>query len=213
MFASMVSHAAKTVYVTDNLEILLRSGQGTEFKIIASIETGTPLTLIKTHKASGWNKVRTKDGKAGWVLARFLTDTPVASVRLKAANDELKKLKQENQRLSVELNNVKSSIDETISAKNKLSTERENLSQKLARIKHASENSMQILNERDQLQERVVNLERSSQKLKREKQALEDSSSQDWFLAGAAVLLCGVILGLILPRISWRRKSSSWDSF
>ncbi len=213
MFASTVSQAARTVYVTDNLEILLRSGQGTEFKIIASIETGAPLTLIKTHKASGWNKVRTKDGKTGWVLARFLTDTPVASVRLKAANDELQKLKQENERLSVELNNVKSSIDETISAKNKLTSERENLSQKLARIKHASENSMQILNERDQLQERVVNLERSSQKLKREKQALEDSSSQDWFLAGAAVLLCGVILGLILPRISWRRKSSSWDSF
>jgi len=213
LLSTTAIQAARTLYVTDNLEILLRSGQGTEFKIIASIETGTPLTLIKTHKASGWTKVRTKDGQTGWVLARFLTDTPVASVRLKSANDELEKLREENKRLSMELDGVKSSVDQAVTAKNKLSSEHENLSQKLARIKHASENSIQILDERDQLQERVVNLERSSQKLKREKQALEDSSSQDWFLTGAAVLFFGALLGLILPRISWRRKSSSWDSF
>jgi SH3 domain protein len=51
------------------------------------------------------------------------------------------------------------------------------------------------------------------QTVSHEKQTLEESTSQDWFLIGAGVLLGGIILGLILPRISWRRKTSSWDSF
>jgi len=213
LLTAALGHAAQTVYVTDRLEILLRSGQGTEFKIIAGIVTGTPLTLIKENKISGWTQVRTLDGQKGWVLARFLTDKPVASVRLKAVTEELNQLKEKNTLLSNKLATLKSNLDETATLKDTLSDERTKLSQNLAKIQHASENSLQILNERDQLQERVVNLERDLKKLKRDKQTLEDSSSQDWFMIGAAVLFSGIALGLILPKISWRRKTSSWESF
>lgn len=213
LLTATLGHAAQTVYVTDSLEILLRSGQGTEFKIIASVETGTPLTRIRENKTSGWTQVRTLDRQKGWVLTRFLTNTPVASVRLKALSENFDRLKEKNTLLSTELSALKSSLNETVTQKDTLSDERAKLSQDLAKIQHASENSLQILNERDQLQERVVNLERNLQTLKRDKQTLEDSSSQDWFMIGAAVLFSGIALGLILPRISWRRKTSSWESF
>ncbi len=213
LLTATLGQAAQTVYVTDRMEILLRSGRGTEFKIIASVETGTPLTLIRENKISGWTQVRTQDRQTGWVLARFLTNKPVASVYLKAATEKLGKLTEENTRLSSELAALKSSLDKTVTQKDTLTDQRAKLSQDLAKIQHASENSLRILNERDQLQERVVNLERNLQKLKRDKQTLENSSSQDWFMIGAAVLFSGIVLGLILPRISWRRKTTSWESF
>jgi SH3 domain protein len=72
--------------------------------------------------------------------------------------------------------------------------------------------SAQLRNERDELQERVVNVERDLQQYKLENQALKDTASQDWFLYGGLLSLFGVLLGFILPKLGWRRKSS-WDSY
>ena len=72
--------------------------------------------------------------------------------------------------------------------------------------------SSQLRNERDELQERVVNVERDLQQYKLENQALKDTASQDWFLYGGILALFGVLLGFILPKLGWRRKSS-WDSY
>jgi len=56
-----------------------------------------------------------------------------------------------------------------------------------------------------------VNVEREFESLKRENDNLINSDAQDWFLAGAGVLLFGIILGFILPKLSWRKKTS-WQS-
>ena len=79
-------------------------------------------------------------------------------------------------------------------------------------IRQASANAIQIQAERDALRERVVNLERELDTLRREKKALDEDQRQDWFMIGAGVLLGGIFLGVILPRLSWRKKSG-WSSF
>ncbi len=56
-------------------------------------------------------------------------------------------------------------------------------------------------------------MERENQQLKREKQALEDSTNQDWFLYGGILAFTGIFLGLIIPKIRWQRKTSNWDTF
>lgn len=211
--APIGSHAAKTVYVTDNLEILLRSGKGTDFKIISSLETGTPMTVLKTDKELGWTRVKAKDLPPGWVLTRFLTDKPVASTQLESATEELSQLSEKNRSISSELASYRSSSEKAESDIKDLLAEKSKLSQELNAIKNASSNAVQIMTERDQFQERVVNLERELETLKRENQILKDSSTQDWFLIGAGVLFAGIVLGLIIPRLSWKRKTSSWDSF
>ena len=72
---------------------------------------------------------------------------------------------------------------------------------------------MQLKQQRDQLQERVVNVERELQQIKRENQALQDTTNQDWFLYGGILSFIGIFLGLLLPKISWHRKTSNWDTF
>jgi SH3 domain protein len=71
---------------------------------------------------------------------------------------------------------------------------------------------VQLKNERDELQERFVSVERDLQQVKLENQALQDTANQDWFLYGGILALVGVILGFILPKLSWRRKNS-WDIY
>ena len=85
--------AAETAYVTDELEITLRTGETTGHRIVRMLPTGEKLTVLGTNPDSGYSKVRTSNGTVGFVLTRQLVDTPVARDRLAAAEAEVKALK------------------------------------------------------------------------------------------------------------------------
>jgi SH3 domain protein len=114
--------------------------------------------------------------------------------------------------LRAELAALKESKSHADHAVEDLSAELQRLNGELIAIRQAAANALQIQAERDKLQESVINLERGLEAIKREKQALENDQRQDWFLIGAGVLSGGLILGLALPRISWRKRNH-WDSF
>jgi SH3 domain protein len=59
---------------------------------------------------------------------------------------------------------------------------------------------------------RMVSLERQLQTVQQENETLKDRTARDWFMVGAAVILLGIIVGLIIPKIRFRKKSS-WDTF
>lgn len=93
-----------------------------------------------------------------------------------------------------------------------LTKDKELLDRELTALKKTASNALQIKIERDGLQERVVNVERDLQQYKLENQALKDSANQDWFLYGGGLALAGVLLGFIIPKISWGRKNT-WGSY
>ena len=49
-----------------------------------------------------------------------------------------------------------------------------------------------------------VDLDAAQQRIR----ALKERSERDWFIAGAGVLLGGMILGFIIPKIRWKRRRS-----
>lgn len=203
---------AKTVYVTDNLSLSLRSEENNQSKSIKLLPTGTPLTVLEENKASGFVRVRTSDGTEGYFPIRSTIDQPPSRLQLDAATKNLAVLQGENALLKAELATAKESITPGTSLEQSLANERDQLTRELAEIKKVSANAIQIKEQRDELQERVVNVERELEQIKLENKALQDSTNQDWFIYGGTLALVGVLLGFILPKLSWRRKSS-WDSY
>ena len=62
-------------YVSDELVIMMRSGQGEQYKIIKMLKAGTPLEVLEEGDA--YLQVRAPDGTEGYVLKQFTsTDTP-----------------------------------------------------------------------------------------------------------------------------------------
>ena len=51
------------------------------------------------------------------------------------------------------------------------------------------------------------------QTLRQERDALQAREARQWFLLGASVLGAGIVLGLVLPRLRWRRKRNDWGSW
>jgi len=203
---------AKTIYVTDNIKFTLRSSENNRSKILKMLPSGTPLTLIQ-QKSSGYSKVRTPSGVEGYILTRHTQEKPISRWYLKKANEQLTALKSENEQIKKELELLKTNTSSAQSSLQQITTERDQLRNELNELKQTAANAVQLKHQRDQLQERVITVERELQQLKRENQGLQDSANQDWFLYGGLLALFGVILGFILPKLSWRRKVSNWDTF
>jgi len=86
------------------------------------------------------------------------------------------------------------------------------LDSSLAKIRRTAANTLAIYSENDQLKGRITQLETELSQVKKENSAFKDESQRNWFMVGAGVLFGGILLGLILPRLRFRKKNS-WDSF
>jgi SH3 domain protein len=204
--------AAKKSYVTDKLEVQMRSGHSLQHKSLKLLTPGTSLTILDQDAESGYSRVRLDSGEEGWVLTRYLSAEPTARNLLDEATRKLEGALEDNRRLREELAALKSGKEGTDKASRQQQTEIERLNTELIAIRQASANALQIQAERDRLQESVIALERDLEAMRREKNALDSDYRQDWFLIGAGVLFGGVLLGVILPKLSWRKKSH-WDTF
>jgi len=196
-----IAHA-KTAYVTDQCEFTLRSGESERSKIVKMLNDGMPVNVLGDNTENGYTYIQTATGSEGFILTRFLSAQPGSRSQLETAMKKLEVIQEENKALK-----GAQATSETVGK------ERDKLSAELAELQQTSSNAIQLKQQRDQLQERVIAVERELQQLKRENQALTDSTNQDWFLYGGGLSLFGVLLGFILPKLSWRRRSSGWDTF
>jgi SH3 domain protein len=62
---------AETFYVGDEVKLTLRSGPGTDRKILDIVSTGEKMEILQDGEE--WVFVRLRNGKEGWVLKRYLT--------------------------------------------------------------------------------------------------------------------------------------------
>jgi len=203
---------AETRYVSDVLEITMRSGKGTSYGITRMLRSGTAVQVLEVDKKAGYSKIRTSSGKEGWVLSRFLMNGKAARERLAAAEKSLAELELENRKLTTAMSAL---TDEKKSLQNNLGDlegESRSVSQELAEIKRTASSALAIDSENKDLKSRLVSLERELQTVQQENQSLKDRTARDWFMVGAAVVLLGIIIGLIIPKIRFRKKSS-WDTF
>jgi SH3 domain protein len=203
---------AETLYVSDTLEITMRSGKGTNFGIIRMLRSGTSVTVLEVDKKTGYSQVRTKSGKVGWVLSRFLMKGKAARDRLAAAEKELAELELESSKMKTAMTALTQEKAVLQTQLSKLDGESRNVSQELTEIKRTASSALAIDSENKDLKSRLVSLERRLQTVQQENEGLKDRTARDWFMVGAAVVLLGIIVGLIIPRIRFRKKSS-WDTF
>lgn len=203
--ASLAPAAAQTTaYVTDELEITMRSGQGNDYRIIRLLSSGAQLEVLQ--RGETWTRVRAGDDE-GWVRSIYLQSEPGAAARLARASEQLERLRQENGELSDNLARLESELETVSAANTELEADNQRMSQ---RLQEAGE-GLQLADENKALRKQVIDLERQVQDLSRETERMADRERQDWFIAGAGVIVFGMLLGILVTRIRWRKRSSWGD--
>jgi SH3 domain protein len=210
LITPLLVSAKTTRYVSDDLEITMRNGQGTKFSIKKMLDSGTKLEVIETDPA-GYSKVKTMDGVEGWVLTRYLSNTPSARERLAAAEQRLANVELELSKAKEELATLNQQNANTGSQNLGLKETAQRLQKELDDLRRTASNAVALDNENRQLKEKLQQLDHQNQSVVLENNALRDSDTKSWFLIGAAVLFGGIILGLILPRLRVRR-ADSWGN-
>lgn len=201
------------VYVADDYNLTLWGTSNYTGKL-KSLPTGTPLTVIgeqPTH--NGLIKVKTIDGTEGFIREKYTKKEAPEHDRNDIASKNIAALQGQVSALEAELKAAKEVITPGTTLEQSLATERDKLSRELNELKKISGSAVQLKNERDELQERFVSVERDLQQVKLENQALLDTANQDWFLYGGMLALVGVLLGFILPKLSWKRSRGGWDTY
>jgi len=203
---------AESAWVSDQFEITLRSGPSTSNAIELMVDSGTRLEVLERDAETGYSRVRTSGGTEGWVLTRYLMTEPSAREQLEQLSSQLTSESSRGSSLNSQLNAVKGEYD---SARQRIATlEREKaaVEKELAEIKRTAANVLSINEQNRSLMDQLAAAQIRADTLEQSNRELSSQTTRYWFMAGALVLLIGIILGIWLPRIRWQRRSR-YDRF
>ena len=214
---------ARTAYVSDMLILTFREGPGTNYQVLQTLRSNTPLTIVEEQ--NGFYKVTLSSGEEGWVDKQFVVfDMPKTAVieqlnREKAALEaQIQRLMEQSETLTDRLSNQQTDAagktQELSRSLSDLKTENKRLVTDLAaskeahqRLKDASANVVATMEANKTLTDENQRLSAEISRLETETSHLFRTGMIKWFLAGVGVLLLGWIIGQSVS--SKRRRSSS----
>ena len=204
--------AAQSMWVSDQFEVMLRTGPSTNNAIERMLPSGTALEVLERDDEAGYARVRTAAGTEGWVLTRYLMNEASAREQLEALTSRLTNADAQGSSLTSQLDAAKGEYDTASRRIAGLEGEKSRLEDELAEIKRTAANVLAINDQNKQLRDQLANAEIQAATLEQQNRELTGQTTRYWFMTGALVLVVGMILGIWLPRIRWQRKSR-YDRF
>jgi len=204
--------AAQSVWVSDQFEVMLRSGPSTSNAIERMLPSGTRLEVLERDDDAGYSRVRTVAGTEGWILSRYLMNEPSAREQLQTLTSDLTSAADRGSSLTSQLNAVKGEINTANRRIAQLEREKKVLEDELATIKRTAANVLSINSQNKELRDQLATAEIEVDTLEQQNRSLSGQTTRYWFMTGALVLVVGMILGIWLPRIRWQRRSR-YDRF
>ncbi|MFV8781855.1 TIGR04211 family SH3 domain-containing protein [Microbulbifer sp. SA54] len=198
-------------YITDELHVPMRSGQGNEFRILhRGLPSGTKLTLLQDSPDTGWAQVRTPGGEEGWVRRQYLESEPVAKIKLEKAEERLRHIESLQGNLGVEVRRLEEENGQLSAALKTEQARAEQLSKELKELKSLSADAVSLNQRHQKLLNQHELLKQKQTMNEAEIQRLSGSETQKWYMYGALSVLMGAILAMIAPHFRPRKRNSEW---
>ncbi len=192
--------AAKDMYVSDRMQITVRTGPTTENRVIEMISSGDQVTVLEESN-DGWARVRTASGKEGWVLRRFLIEETPAVVRLHEFADG------QGKNLGQRLEEAKRESGEAKRLQVLAETRAREAESALQKLQNECAEVVKLREEYGRLQEEYQQQTQEIEELSTEIESMRFSTNLKWFLAGGGVLFLGWLIGL-----AFGRRKKRWTS-
>ncbi|MBL8251481.1 MAG: TIGR04211 family SH3 domain-containing protein [Candidatus Competibacter sp.] len=194
-------------YVSDVVNVPLRAGASNRYKIIGSVASGSPVTVLSVEAAKGYTQIRASSGARGWIPTEQLSDTPSSREQLSDVRQELGQLKARHSDLRQHMDEVVNRPEGEELSYPQLYEEALRLRQQLAQYRKVAADTVAIDERNKQLQERAVTLERELQIVQQENRALQNDNGTMRFLMSAVLLAAGLLAAVMMPRIREQRRA------
>ncbi len=202
---------AREVYVSDEQVVTLRSGQGTEFRIVhRGLRSGTKLTVLEEDEGNGYTKVQTGSGIEGWILTRFLMNNPSAKAQLADLREKIRLASQSESEQIETITNLQNERDSLAEQLETLQAQHDVLASEYGELQIASGDVINLQNQNLSLGENNAKLSAKVEILTAENERLKDDKTTSQWLYGALIALGGFILALLSGAVKSRKRTSEW---
>ena len=203
--------SARTMYVSDTFEIVVRSEKEVGRNILKILPTGTPVEVVETDES--WATIQLPDDRTGYVLKRYLIARlphKVVAERIRAEAEELRaQLQTAEQQLSALREEHQNLQRMSADQKGQLSQ----VSQQYVALQKDAAQYLQLKADYNALQETYSAARQQLTTLNSDHEALKKSRNVMWFLSGGGVILAGWIIGMITERLRGRRRRQGGHAY
>lgn len=205
---SMSLHA-QNAYISDDLNVAIRSGKTFQHRIMRFVPSGTRVEVLQTDD-DGYALIRTPEGTEGWLEATHLSQQPHARDRLAQAQRQMEGLRERITDHEQQIANLRAERDEAQSRVRETETELARLATEMETLRDAAARPMEIAEENERLRELADRHRARAEALDVQLAELRQTEQREWFLVGAGVAVGSALLGILLTRIRWRRRQDGW---
>ena len=211
--ATPMAYGQETRYVSDRVLVPVRSGAGSDFRIVNSgLPSGTALLMFGESEDGKWAEIETRAGTRGWMPSQFLQTEPPASLLMNELKLEVEQLRSERDRVVSQLNQRSSAADEADVMISKLKSELDATANELTEVKRVSAAALDLDALNQQLVAEVESERSDADLLRLENVRLRERIANNQILDGALAVLLGVILAVVTPRL-WpsKKRQDGWS--
>ena len=207
-FCLITSGGHATVYVSDKLEVPLRIGPGPKHRIVSMLQSGEKVTVLSEEE--GWSHVRSagvSGDREGWILSRYLMNREPWENRVQAIKAENARLRETLYPMEGDLREIKTRNADLAAELKEKTKAFATLEENYASLRDEAAGFLELREGFEQMQSHLADREAELAEVIEENENLRSSHRHIWFLAGALVLLVGLLIGLTMGRRDKKRIS------
>ncbi len=201
--------AAETAYVSDVILVPVRSGAGTQFRIVhAGLPSGTRVQVMEVD--GDWSRITTDNGLEGWTRNQYLSKQPTARIQLTQLEQKHARVQEQNAALSAKANELQRDNKQLQDQVAQLQQTAGNATEELGEIKALSADAINLNRRHQELLEQHQILQTEIDTLRAKNDRLESDQTVNQWLYGAGLVLFGIFLSIILPALKPKKRFSDW---
>ncbi len=190
-FAISFNGYAIDKYVTDNVDIYLRRGPGSQYAFSNAVKAGAKVVELEKSADGKFTRIQLNNGSTAWIETSKLNEQPSYKERFPA--------------LEAKLAEYQDKVDNAEANQQKL------LSDYIQKLRTAEKSIETLQNKNEALEQQVKEQNSRIESMLNQVDDKRRDLIVTWFTYGGLVAGGGLILGLILPRIiPSRRKKDRW---
>jgi SH3 domain protein len=191
---------AAKAYISEPKDAQLRAGPGSNYKVLATIPSGSALEVLKSAE---WIQVRftgpNGEPRDGWVLNSSIGAYPPENILVR-------QLQSENAEVNEKLALLEKEKTDHVQKEKDLAEKLRKLEIAHETLRSGSTNYLKLKEENDAVKSALTSAEENIQSLIQENEDLKFSARIKWFIAGAIVLLFGWFLGWLTSNSQKKRR-------
>ena len=171
------------------------------------LSSGQPVDVVTTD--GEWTLVRLPGSdKEGWVVSRYLIKRLPWEIQAKSLQEEVGNVRGQLSKVNEELTDSSKSRRDLTTELNAKTQELEQLRKEHSELQRGAEGYLKLKTLYAAAEKNLSVTRNELSRVVQENEEVRSSKVTWWFVSGALVLLCGLLLGVLIGRQQKRRKSS-----